>query len=181
LLRAVFLDRDGVINQRPVEGDYIKRWDEFRFLPDVAKAIKILNRNGFKVIVVTNQRGVALGLMTMDDVEEIHKRMCMELQKEGALIDRVYYCPHERDSCDCRKPNIGMFIKAKEDFPEISFTDSFMIGDSISDIEAGKRLSCKCIIIDENLSRSDVNKGYFSARSLYDAVKRYITGMDDPV
>jgi D-glycero-D-manno-heptose 1,7-bisphosphate phosphatase len=173
VIRAVFLDRDGVINRKAPEGDYIKNWGEFNFLPDVAETIRVLNENSFKIIIVTNQRGIALGLMTIADLETIHRKMIVELQNKGAHIDKIYYCPHEKDSCSCRKPGIGMFMNAKMDLPGLSFTDSFVIGDSLSDMEAGKKLSCKCILISNNLS--NVSKiWYYYANSLYEALNKYI-------
>ena len=120
--RAVFLDRDGVIN-RKLENDYVKSWDEFHFLPDVIEAIKALNEKGlpsseakgYLVIVVTNQRGIARGLMTEKDLEEIHRRMLRELQRHGARIDDIFYCPHDiKDNCNCRKPQPGMLIQAQK-------------------------------------------------------------------
>jgi D-glycero-D-manno-heptose 1,7-bisphosphate phosphatase len=169
---AFFLDRDGVINRKAPDGDYIKSYEEFVFLPGAVEAIKILNESGYKVIVVTNQRGIALGLMSEADVDEIHKRMSLEIQNDGAHIDRIYYCPHEKDSCSCRKPDIGMFLKAKKDFPEVSFSSSFVVGDSSSDMEAGKSLNCKLIFVTKNAS-ANLNTGYYEATSLYDAVKKY--------
>ena len=93
--RAVFLDRDGVINQRPPEGDYITRWEDFHILPGVAEGIALINRAGFSVIVVTNQRCVAKGLMTEADLQQMHERMTGDLARAGAKIDATYYCPHE--------------------------------------------------------------------------------------
>lgn len=174
MLRAVFLDRDGVINRKAADCDYIKKWDEFEFLPYVAEGIKILNENEFKVVIVTNQRGVALELMTEMDVEEIHKKMSIELQKEGAYIDKIYYCTHEKKTCKCRKPEIGMFLKAQDDFFGLSFAHSFVIGDSMSDMEAGKVLTCKCIFIGENMSNRNMDIWFYSAASLYEAVNKYI-------
>ena len=172
--RAVFLDRDGVINRKAPDGDYVKNWKEFEFLPNVAEAIRMLNQAGFKVIVTTNQRGIALGLMTEENLEEIHQRMAAELEKGNAHIDKIYYCPHEKNSCSCRKPEIGMFLQAKKDYPSISFPDSFVIGDTISDMEAGRALSCKCIIINKNSSVAILDVWYHNATSLYNAVNKYI-------
>jgi D-glycero-D-manno-heptose 1,7-bisphosphate phosphatase len=172
VIRAVFLDRDGVINKKAPEGDYVKSWHEFEFLPGVAEAIKILKEHDFKVFVVTNQRGIAKGLMNEDGLKEIHRKMVDELGKAGAFIDRIYYCPHDKESCACRKPAIGMFLEAKKEFPEISFSDSFVIGDSLSDMEACRRLSCKCILI----SQEEAFEGqrYRFSRSLQEAVNRYL-------
>src|SRR5271154_4313178 len=99
-IQYVFLDRDGVINRKLAEGRYVTRWEELELLPGVAGAIAALNRSGRKVIVVTNQRGVALELMTAADVEAIHDWLRTELARESASLDGIYYCPHDRDECD---------------------------------------------------------------------------------
>src|SRR5215831_20903126 len=107
--RAVFLDRDGVINRKVAEGAYVTRWEEFQFLPGVAQAISLLNRAGWSVIVISNQRCVAKGLLSIETLEAIHQRMREELLVGGAKLDGIYYCPHEKEeSCDCRKPAPGM-------------------------------------------------------------------------
>ena len=143
--RAVFLDRDGLIN-RKLENDYVKNWDEFCFLPGVFEAIKTIKEKGYLVIVVTNQRGIAKGLMTEKDLEEIHRRMLKELEKHDVRIDDIFYCPHDiSDNCNCRKPKPGMLIQAKEEW-DIDFAQSYIIGDSDSDIEAGKRVGCQGIL-----------------------------------
>jgi len=143
--KAVFLDRDGVIN-RKLENDYVKSWDEFQFLPGVIEAIKAINEKGSLVIVVTNQRGIAKGLMTVKDLGEIHQRMLKELKKHGARIDDIFYCPHDiSDNCNCRKPKPGMLIQAQRKW-DINFAQSYIIGDSNSDIEAGQRVGCRGIL-----------------------------------
>lgn len=106
--RAVFLDRDGVINRKAAEGDYIKSWSEFEILPGVVSSIKRLNEEGFLVIVISNQRCVARGIITEDELNEIHENMKEELAKKGAIIDDIYYCPHDiKDRCDCRNHNLA--------------------------------------------------------------------------
>ncbi len=146
-MKAVFLDRDGIINRKPQEGSYVTAWDEFKFLRNAIKAIRYLNKLDFLVIVVTNQRGVALGHLTEERLKEIHQKMLNKITSRGAHIDAIYYCPHDKDTCSCRKPEIGLFLKAKKDFPEIDFRNSFVVGDSENDIKAGKRLGCKTILI----------------------------------
>ena len=130
---CVFLDRDGVINVLK-EGDYVKRWEEFRFLPKIAEWIRLFNELGHLVIVVTNQRGVALGLIAEQNLQDIHARMIAELAAVGARIDDVFVCPHEKDSCDCRKPRPGMIRAAQEKW-DIDLSRSLFIGDSDSDAE----------------------------------------------
>src|SRR5207302_2049823 len=102
-----------------------------------------------RVFVVTNQRGVALGRMTAEDVEEIHRRMALELAGAGASVDGFYYCPHEVDSCDCRKPEIGLFLQAQRDFPEVDFARSVMIGNGGFDMEAGRRVGARRIFVED--------------------------------
>jgi D-glycero-D-manno-heptose 1,7-bisphosphate phosphatase len=146
--RFIFLDRDGVINQKPPEGEYVERWEDFHLLPGVEKAIADLNRQGRKVIVVTNQRGVALGKYQTADVREIHEKLQAHLIAAGAHIDAFYFCPHDREECDCRKPRPGLILQAFHDFPEANAANSLIIGDSLSDIEAGHSLGMPAIFIE---------------------------------
>ncbi len=148
-LPCVFLDRDGVINKKTgIPATYVRNVQEFELLPNVVHAIKRLNDSGYLVVVATNQRGVARGLMTMADVESIHKYMKEELCKCGARIDAIYVCPHEDGTCECRKPKPGLFKKAFEDF-DIDKSRSFMIGDSKSDMEAADACGIKGILVDD--------------------------------
>ncbi len=142
--KTVFLDRDGLINQQAPEHDYIKSWGEFHFLPGVAEAIRRLNDAGYLVLVVTNQRGVARGMMRMSAVNKIHQAMCRALDEAGAHIEKVYVCPHESGTCNCRKPDIGLFLQAEQDF-KIDKQHSWMVGDSDSDVEAGRRYGVRTI------------------------------------
>jgi D-glycero-D-manno-heptose 1,7-bisphosphate phosphatase len=147
-VRYVFLDRDGVINRKLPEGFYVTRWKDFEFLPGVAEAIASLNRAGAKVIVATNQRGIAQGLMTEAALEQIHSEMRAELARHGAAIDAIYYCPHGRSECDCRKPDTGMIEAAFRDFPGATPDTSVLIGDSLSDIECGRRAGMATIFVE---------------------------------
>ena len=131
--RCLFLDRDGVINAK-IEGDYVRHWSQFEFLPAIADWIRIFNALDFLVIVVTNQRGIALGKMTEADVETIHELMKHELSSRGARIDDIYTCPHGEECCDCRKPKPGMIYKARQKW-DIDLSGSLLIGDSDSDAD----------------------------------------------
>lgn len=144
--KTVFLDRDGVINVKAPEGDYIKSWSEFHFLPGAIEAIRLLNDHNWHVVIITNQRGIARQLMTMHDLNRIHFFLEEELQNHGAHVDGIYVCPHEKGTCHCRKPDIGLFLQAEQDFP-VDKSKSWMIGDSQSDIEAGRNYGIRTISV----------------------------------
>jgi len=147
MMRAAFLDRDGVINRRPPEGQYVTRWEELQILPGVPEAIALLTQAGFCVLTVSNQRCVAKGLLTAAELESIHKRMCQDLAAQGAEITEVYYCPHELEPpCGCRKPAPGMLLTAARAH-QIDLSASWMIGDSDIDIEAGRNAGCRTVRI----------------------------------
>jgi D-glycero-D-manno-heptose 1,7-bisphosphate phosphatase len=142
-MRAAFLDRDGVINRKAREGEYVTRWEEMQILPGAPEAIAQLNQAGFRVIVVSNQRCVAKGLITAADLEALHRRLCEVLATAGARIDAIYHCPHElQPPCLCRKPQPGMLLEAARAH-HIDLTASWMIGDSDIDVEAGRNAGCK--------------------------------------
>lgn len=146
-IRCVFLDRDGVINRKPPEGAYVGRWSDFHLLPGVESAIAALNRAGIRVLVISNQRGIALGHYTASDVDALHTRLQQHLAQYQARIDAFYYCPHDRDACDCRKPKTGLFEQAFRDFPDIPRSSAIVIGDSLSDIEAARNLGIPSIFV----------------------------------
>jgi D-glycero-D-manno-heptose 1,7-bisphosphate phosphatase len=166
-LRTVFLDRDGVVNEKMPEGQYVTSWSEFRLLAGVPEALARLNRAGVRVIVVSNQRGVALGLYAAADVEAIHAELQKTLQAYGARVDAFYFCPHDKRQCDCRKPLPGMFEQARRDFPDIAAPSSVMVGDSLSDIEFGRRLGMRTVFIEGDAERQKA--GAEKAADLADA------------
>lgn len=146
-IRFVFLDRDGVINQKAPEGQYISEWSKFKLLPGAAEAIARLNQSRRTVIVVTNQRGIALGHYSESDLVGMHARLQEELARNGARLDAIYYCPHDKNACECRKPKPGLFLDAFRDYPDASPENSLIIGDSLSDIEAGRGLGMQAYFI----------------------------------
>jgi D-glycero-D-manno-heptose 1,7-bisphosphate phosphatase len=146
-IKTVFLDRDGVLNAKAPEGEYVWRWEDFHLLDGVSEAIARLNRAGLRVIVVTNQRGVALGLYTVTNVEALHTHLEQFLSGQGAHIDAFYICPHDRGECNCRKPLPGLFEQAAAHYREISAAKSVMVGDSLVDIEFGRGLGMKTILV----------------------------------
>jgi len=177
---TVFLDRDGVINRKPPDGDYVKSWQEFEFLPGVLDALHALKQHGFRLLVVTNQRGVCLGRFSENDLRLIHDRMAEALRNADAALDAIYYCPHDNNSCDCRKPGTGLFLQAQRDFPDIHFPDSFVVGDSTVDMEAAARLGCKKVLVGDDIAgviavlKPEKLQVDFSAGSLLEAVREYL-------
>jgi D-glycero-D-manno-heptose 1,7-bisphosphate phosphatase len=176
-LRTVFLDRDGILNEKMPEHRYVTRWEEFRVLPGVPEALRRLNEAGLRVVVVSNQRGIAKGLYTAADLEAMHAKFQGLLELEGARIDGFFICPHETDECNCRKPLPGLFEQAVARFPEITAATSVMIGDSASDVEFGRRLGMKTILIDAR-DRADEAAKLADLRfgSLVDAVDALLAG-----
>ena len=141
--KVVMLDRDGVINKKADEGGYIRTWSEFEFLPGAIEAMRLLRQDGYDIYVITNQRGIARGLMSESDLETIHRKMKVELEKNGTSINRIYYCPHgNEDGCDCRKPKPGMLFRAASD-DDFDLTKAVFIGDDQRDIEASQAAGCK--------------------------------------
>jgi D-glycero-D-manno-heptose 1,7-bisphosphate phosphatase len=171
--KAAFLDRDGVINRKAPEGQYVTRWEEVEFLPGAASAISMLNKAGFRVIVVSNQRCVAKGLVTTGEVEALHQRILRELADQGAVIDAVYFCPHDSSPpCSCRKPAPGMLLTAAEDH-QINLQASWMIGDSPADVAAGKSAGCRTVLIG-SVNNSAASAPDFVAQSLLDAARKIL-------
>jgi len=155
---SLFLDRDGVINKRIV-GDYIKKWEEFEFLPGVLDAIQQFTELFGKLFIVTNQQGIGKGLMLETDLESIHEKMSQEIRHHGGNINKIYHSPYkEEEKSVFRKPNIGLARKAKIDFPEIEFNKSIMAGDSISDIQFGKNAGMITVFINTDQEVIDENK-----------------------
>jgi D-glycero-D-manno-heptose 1,7-bisphosphate phosphatase len=171
--KAAFLDRDGVINRKAPEGQYVMRWKEMELLPGAFEAIRLLNAAGFLVVVVTNQRCVAKGLITPQELESLHARMLLEFQAAGARIDGVYYCPHDyKHHCACRKPQPGMLLDAARDH-NIQFDASWMIGDSDHDVQAGHTAGCKTarIVTDQQSTHASAD---IVATSLLDATHKIL-------
>ena len=147
---TLFLDRDGVINKK-LDGDYVKTIDEFEFLPNALEAIKLFSSRFHRVVIVTNQQGISKRLMTEDDLHKVHQHLLQEVQNFGGRIDAIYHAPHlAEENSIMRKPNIGMALKAKEEFPSIDFKKSIMVGDSISDMEFAKNSNMFAVLIGQS-------------------------------
>lgn len=147
---TLFLDRDGVINVRIIDG-YVTKIEEFEFLPNVIEALKIFKEKFKYIIVATNQQGVGKGIMKFEDVENVHQFMMQQVAENGGKIDKVYFCPQLKSVPDnYRKPSPKMAYFAKNDFPDIDLSKSIMIGDMNSDVEFGKNAGMKTIFIGDN-------------------------------
>ncbi len=150
-MRAIFLDRDGTINE---EVGFVDSLDKFRLIPKAARAIRMINESGFKAIVVTNQSGVGRGLFDEKMVAAVHRKLQDMLEREGAAIDAFFYCPHHPTEgkgaylkdCFCRKPAPGMLLRAKDELM-ITLEDSYIVGDTLKDIEAGARVGVSGILV----------------------------------
>tara|TARA_B100000029_G_scaffold503165_1_gene579639 strand:+ start:539 stop:1027 length:489 start_codon:yes stop_codon:yes gene_type:complete len=154
MFKAVFLDRDGVINEE--RKDYVKNLNEFIILKGISKAIKLLKEKNFLVIIVTNQSAINRNLLTVDELNKIHDHLQDILKKDNAVCDAIYYCPHKPDeNCNCRKPKPGLLLRATQE-NNIDLKNSFLIGDSMTDIEAANAIGCKGILLKENESLLDI-------------------------
>jgi len=143
---TLFLDRDGVVNKEII-GSYVTTPAEFEFCENVPEAITCLSEIFGKIIVVTNQRGVGRGLMSLDTLREIHSEMRNSISAAGGRIDKVYAATAVNDDDHNRKPNVGMALQAKEDFPQIDFHKSVIVGNSLSDMEFGKKLGMRTVFL----------------------------------
>lgn len=143
---TLFLDRDGVINEE-IEGTYVTDWKEFRFYQGSVEAISTLARIFGTIIVVTNQRGVGRGVMSIESLKEIHANMLEEIGRHGGRVDRIYSCTAVENEDNNRKPNTGMAMQAREDFGNIDFRKSVMVGNNISDMLFGKRMAMHTVFL----------------------------------
>lgn len=176
-LRTVFVDRDGVLNRKALPGQYVASVSEFQVLEGVPEAIGKLNRAGIRVIVVSNQRGIARGVLTEENLRGIHAELKRVLGERGAHLDGIYYCPHDGKNCTCRKPLRGMYDQAVADFPGIEPATSVMIGDSLGDIQFGRNVGMSTIFIEGDVRTQD--PGAAEARALADIAFADLPGAVD--
>lgn len=167
---TLFLDRDGVMNVRLID-DYVKTPEDFTFIERVPEAIRELSSKFGRIIVVTNQQGIGKGLMNESDLKKVHNKMLTGINEIGGKIDKIYFSPFKKEENNItRKPQVGMALQARNEFPEINFKKSVMLGDSISDIIFGKRLKMKTVFVSEDFAL--INKNFkiidFTVKSLYE-------------
>jgi D-glycero-D-manno-heptose 1,7-bisphosphate phosphatase len=151
-LSAVFLDRDGVINDKAPEGEYVTSWAQFRFLPRALEGLAALASLDVPVIVATNQRGIARGALSEADLADIHTRMLAAVRAASGRIDAIYHCPHEGD-CECRKPRPGMLVAAARDHG-LQLQESVVVGDRRSDMEAAAAVSARGVLVTSSGERA---------------------------
>ncbi len=185
-MKPIFLDRDGVINKDPggwTKHSYVTNWQEFNFIPGSKEAIRDLTDSGYEIMILSNQAGINRGFFTKDDLNDINARMLKEINATGGRIRSTHYCPHKSDErCGCRKPQIGLFNQAAKDL-KIDFAKTFFIGDGSTDIEAGKGIGCKTILLLSGKSKlEDVKKWAvkpdYIKKDLRDAVDWILGGCD---
>jgi len=182
---AAFLDRDGVIIR---EADYLRRQEDMDIYPNAVEAVRLLNSSGYHVIVITNQSAVARGYLSVQELEEIHEALRGLMALEGAIIDKIYYCPHHPDfgpphlriSCSCRKPMAGMIRRAVEEFP-LDMKRSFVMGDHWSDMELAFNVGLSGVMVRTGHGREEMSgrvpdftrlmKGYHVANHALDGVR----------
>jgi D-glycero-D-manno-heptose 1,7-bisphosphate phosphatase len=161
---AIILDRDGVLNRKPGRAQYVRTWEEFEWLPGAKQALRQLREAGYRVIVVSNQAGVARGAMTETDLLDIHRRLAREVLREGGRIDAIYYCPHNWDAgCECRKPKAGMLFQAQRDF-NLDLSRTPFVGDDERDAQAAEAADCPSIVVSEKTPLLEVVNGLIATK-----------------
>jgi histidinol-phosphate phosphatase family protein len=147
-LDTLFLDRDGVINVK-LDGRYVRSFEEFEFIAGAEFAIANLTRVFKRILIITNQQGISKGIMSIEDLNSLHQNMLRQLRVTGGVIEKIYYCPHlATENCICRKPNTGMIKQAIIDFPDLENKNSYLVGDSDSDIMAGNEMGLITVKVD---------------------------------
>jgi D-glycero-D-manno-heptose 1,7-bisphosphate phosphatase len=167
-LRLALLDRDGTLNRKPAEGEYVTDESELELLDGAAEAVVALNRAGVGVAVVTNQRSIALGRLDASGLDRIHATLRTRIGAAGGRIDAFYHCPHEVGTCACRKPEPGLLAAAARDFGAAP-AQTVMIGDAASDVEAGRRFGARTVQLTDGESAATA-----TAPTLLDAVREVL-------
>ena len=151
---AIFLDRDGVINEN--RSDYVKIWDEYIFFPNIFEPLKRLAKTEYVIVIISNQSPIGRGLVQQKIIENINTRMKTEIERQGGRVDAIYFCPHKpSDNCNCRKPAPGMLLLAAQEL-EIDLGNSYFIGDAVSDVEAAFAAGCQPVYVLTGLGRKQL-------------------------
>jgi len=174
MLKCVFFDRDGIVNRSPGPG-YVERWDDFHLLPEFVDSLRIARQLGYVAVVITNQRGITLGCMSAQTVEDIHHRLRVVLKEQHGLdLLDILYCPHDRDDgCDCRKPKPGMILEAARRHG-IDLSHSWMIGDSKKDVEAGRAAGCRTVWVSPKATVDPADFVFADMATLRDGIAKLL-------
>jgi D-glycero-D-manno-heptose 1,7-bisphosphate phosphatase len=168
--KCVFFDRDGIVNKSPGAG-YVEHWVDFHLLPEFPDVLRVVHQMGYKAVVVTNQRGIARGLMTIETLEEIHEKFQKLLaEKYNLVLLDIFYCVHGKGECECRKPKPGMLLEAAKRH-DLDLKMSWMIGDHETDVEAGRRAGCKTILVSKNKPKTQADYVVSDLKSLESLLK----------
>jgi D-glycero-D-manno-heptose 1,7-bisphosphate phosphatase len=166
--KTVFVDRDGTLNQKATDGEYIASPDDLHLIEGVGPAVRRLNKAGIPIFVITNQRGVARGIMSTGMLDCVNAQLTRKLAQFGASVDGIYTCPHEIDACDCRKPKPGLLLQCASEHPGLDFSRSVVIGDVESDIAAGLAVGAQAILVADD---STATAAQHVVRSFCDAIE----------
>ncbi len=177
--KAIFIDRDGVINKDPggwTKYSYVTKWEEFFFIDGSVEALKKLKCAGYKVFVISNQGGISKGYFSQKDLDALNIKILEAVEKGGGRIDGLFYCPHhDKDNCECRKPKTGLIEQAARTM-RIDFVNTYLVGDSVGDVDAGKRMGMKTILVLSgktliaDLAKWEIRPDYIK-KNLLEAVK----------
>ncbi len=168
-IKCFFFDRDGIVNRAPGPG-YVESWDDFHLLPEFVEVLRKVTDAGYGSVVITNQRCVARGIVSEADLKDMHGKLEEQLSEEhGLSLLEICYCPHERDSCECRKPKPGMILAAAEKH-NIDLSQSWMVGDRETDITTGKSAGCRTIYVTEDPLRDDADLTVASMKELVSSI-----------
>ncbi len=174
-LKCVFFDRDGIVNRHPGPG-YVERWADFHLLPEFVEVLRLIHQKGYEAVIVSNQRGVARGIMTAATVDDLHHRLRTVLKEQyGLELLDVFYCPHDRNQCECRKPKPGMLLEAARRHG-IDLSHSWMIGDSLKDVEAGKAAGCHTILVNAAETSDQADRQVADMAALRSSIAKILEG-----
>ncbi|MDD5428192.1 MAG: HAD family hydrolase [Candidatus Omnitrophica bacterium] len=186
--KIIFIDRDGVINKDPggwTEHNYVTRWEDFHFLPGAKEALKLLNDNGYDIIMISNQGGVSKRCFSQEALDKITDNMLREIEASGAKIKKVYYCVHhDKDNCACRKPKTGLFSRAEKELG-IKSAGAYFIGDGKTDVQAGRSMGLKTVLVLSGKTALEDIEGWeikpdHIVKDLQEAVKIVINDVGHP-
>ncbi len=177
--KCIFFDRDGIVNQSPGPG-YVERWEDFYILPEFVDILRTVTELGYVAIIITNQRGAGCGVMTLETLDDIHLRLRATLKAQyGLNLLDIFTCIHERDAgCECRKPKPGMFFQAAHKH-SIDLAQSWMIGDSPTDTEAGRAAGCHTILVNPSATPDQADLTFSSMTELCEVIGTILQDSED--